>query len=403
MFEIEQLRHTLTFYKGASVIDGTNNLVSAEVTVGANQVTKCNLILSNDQTVGVGDSFALRLGYGSSLWTITAPPTLTTGSSGTNVTLLETLLKEHGALQQIPGTVFDTDTYNALRLYQGWYGLTQDGACGPITWGAVYRNTSYTPTEPGRFYIDSFRRTNEYITLDGVELKIPGVTNAPVTQVSLTQIAAIADIGVRLGYPVINDPTGIYQVGNAQNPQQNVENKSSTSAADLLFSTGKNYGNFNYIWDDRIYTRWFQAYWNEPELPIINDTDILEIDRASTSIDAPKFITNVLFKANTFYTYTIPYTTYGYTLDLASEGYNHEAGAADRRLRGATIEGIKNIASVRVTTYGRLGDMWLPGRACRLYQQDGTTLAGFWIIREHTMRYSVDGFTSSFYLQAMQF
>jgi peptidoglycan hydrolase-like protein with peptidoglycan-binding domain len=402
MQTIEQLRHTLTFLKGTTTIDGTGALVSAEVTVPANATTKCNLVLAAELGVGVGDSFTLALGYHSSLWTLPSKPTLSLGSSGSDVLLLEQLLKHHGALLQTPASTFDSDTRAALILFQGWYGLTADGVCGPVTWTAAYRNSHLTPINTGRFYIDSYRRTDELITLDAVQLKIPGVTNAPVTQVSLTYTASIADCGVRLGYPVIPDTTGTFQVGTAPNPQQNVENKSSTSAADLLFKTGQTYGNYNFIWDDRIFTRYFQAFWTETNPVVIYDTDILEIERANTSIDAPKQLLKIQWKANLFYDYTIPYTTYGYTLSLESEGFQHEEAAATRRLRGATIEGIKDIASVRVVTYGRLGNAWLPCRTVRLYQQDGTTLTNFWTIREHVLRYSASGFTSAFLMQAMQ-
>lgn len=402
MFTIESLRHSLTFTKGASNIDGTSNLVSAEVVVGANQNTKCNLVISTDQTATVGDSFTLKLGYHSSLWTLPNKPTLSLGSSGSDVLLLEQLLKQHGALQQTPGSSFDSDCRAAVILFQQWYGLTADGVVGPATWAAIYRNTDLTPMEPGRFYIDSFRRTDESITLDAVHLKINGVTNAAVTQVGLSLIDSVADCGTRLGYPVIPDSTGTFLVGTNASSGSPVENKSSTSAVDLLFSTGQRYANFNYLWDDRIFSRWFQAYWSEPSIPVIQDTDILEIERAATTIDSPKSLTNILFKPNTLFNYNIPYTTYGSTQDFTSEGYNQDSAAATRRLRGATMEGIKNVASVRVTTYGRLGASWLPGRAIRMFQQDGTNLTNSWIIREHTWRYSASGFTSSLLLQAMQ-
>lgn len=403
MLTIEQLRHTLTFQKGASSIDGTGNLVSAEIVVGANQNTKCNLVISTDQTATVGDSFTLRLGYGSSLWSLPSKPSLSLGSSGSDVLLLEGLLKQHGTLLQNPGSTFDSDTRNAVILFQQWYGLTADGACGPITWGAVYRNTSVTPTEPGKFYIDSFRRTGESITIDAVHLKINNVTNAPVTQVGLSLINSVADCGTRLNYPVVPDATGTFLVGTNSNPSNAVENKSSTSAVDLLFRTGQTYGNFNFLWDDRIFSRWFQAYWTEPTVPFIQDTEILELERANTTIDAPRSLTNILFKPNSFYSYSIPYTTYGSTLDFTSEGYHENAAAATRRLRGATIDGIKDVASVRLTTYGRLGASWLPGRCIRLGNQDGSGLLNFWVIREHSWRYSAAGFTSSLLLQAMQF
>jgi len=402
MQTIEQLRHTLSFLKGTTTIPATGALVSAEVSITANATTKCNLVLAEDVGVGVGDSFTLTIGYHSSLWTVPSKPTLSLGSSGADVLLLEQLLKSHGALLQAPASTFDSDTRAAVILFQGWYGLTADGVCGALTWAAVYRNSHLTPINTGRFYIDSYRRTDELITLDAVQLKIPNVTNSPVTQVSLTYTASIADCGVRLGYPVIPDATGTFQVGTAPNPQQNVENKSSTSAADLLFKTGQTYGNYNFIWDDRIFTRYFQAFWTEVSPVLIYDTEILEIERANTSIDAPKRLTNIQWKANLFYNYDIPYTTYGYTQDFASEGYQHEEAAATRRLRGATIEGIKDIASVRVSTYGRLGNAWLPCRTVRLYLQDGTINVNSWTVREHILRYSASGFTSSLLMQAMQ-
>jgi hypothetical protein len=400
---IEQLRHSLTFQKGASTIDGTNNLVSAEVVVGANKNTKCTLVISTDQTAVVGDSFNLKLGYGSSLWTLPSKPTLFLGSSGSDVLLLEGLLKQHGTLMQNPGSNFDSDTRNAVILFQQWYGLTADGICGPATWSAVYRNTAATPTEPGRFYIDSFRRTDESITIDAVHLKINNVTNAPVTQVGLSLINSVADCGTRLNYPVVPDSTGTFLVGTGASPVEVVENKSTTSAVDLLFGTGLMYGNFHFLWDDRIFSRWFRTYWDEPSLPLIQDTHILDFERASTTIDSPRELKNILFKPSTFYDYTISYTTYGSTLDLEGEGYHQDATAATRRLRGATIEGIRNVASIRLTTYGRLGASWLPGRCIAVGNLDGSGFANYWVIREHSLRYSAAGFTSSLLLQAMQF
>jgi hypothetical protein len=66
-----------------------------------------------------------------------APRTLVRGSRGEDVRLLQQLLQQAGFDPGPIDGIFGARTENAVKGFQRERGLTQDGAVGPITWGAL--------------------------------------------------------------------------------------------------------------------------------------------------------------------------------------------------------------------------------------------------------------------------
>lgn len=77
-------------------------------------------------------------------------PVLRKGSNGIAVKKMQHLLAAAGAMD--PANVsnydgaFGSGTESALKKFQGWAGGTQDGVCGPWTWGALMHTIDGIPT-----------------------------------------------------------------------------------------------------------------------------------------------------------------------------------------------------------------------------------------------------------------
>jgi hypothetical protein len=63
-------------------------------------------------------------------------PTLSQGSQGASVSLLQSLLNQHGANLTVDG-IFGPLTANAVRNFQRQAGITVDGIVGPVTWSKL--------------------------------------------------------------------------------------------------------------------------------------------------------------------------------------------------------------------------------------------------------------------------
>lgn len=75
-------------------------------------------------------------------------PTIQGGSWGEHVRYLEGSLYWASAQTQLyvdPNSTpcfFGSADTTALRNFQGWWGLTVDGICGPVTWGVIDYNNA---------------------------------------------------------------------------------------------------------------------------------------------------------------------------------------------------------------------------------------------------------------------
>lgn len=63
--------------------------------------------------------------------------TIRKGSAGEDVTALQTMLARLGYDCGTVDGIFGVKTAAAVKAYQAAKGLTQDGVCGPLTWGAI--------------------------------------------------------------------------------------------------------------------------------------------------------------------------------------------------------------------------------------------------------------------------
>lgn len=69
---------------------------------------------------------------------VTKLPTLRKGSTGEHVSIMQALLRHHGAGITVDGQ-FGPQTEQIVRYVQGTEGLVQDGICGPQTWSALLK------------------------------------------------------------------------------------------------------------------------------------------------------------------------------------------------------------------------------------------------------------------------
>jgi peptidoglycan hydrolase-like protein with peptidoglycan-binding domain len=74
---------------------------------------------------------------GSRTWARLDPPTVRKGSKGQAVTMLQQLLTDYGYDPGVIDGDFGPNTENAVKEFQGDYGLTVDGIVGPESWAAI--------------------------------------------------------------------------------------------------------------------------------------------------------------------------------------------------------------------------------------------------------------------------
>lgn len=73
---------------------------------------------------------------GPKTWARLDPPTIQHGASGDAVKLLQELLTFNGFPVAVDGA-FGPATETAVKAFQVWFALTQDGIVGPHTWTAL--------------------------------------------------------------------------------------------------------------------------------------------------------------------------------------------------------------------------------------------------------------------------
>lgn len=74
-------------------------------------------------------------------------PLLQRGSTGSSVSMLQDLLRQHGHPVEVDGD-FGPATEGAVRAFQGEHGLEVDGQVGPQTWGALGVSDQVPPGPP---------------------------------------------------------------------------------------------------------------------------------------------------------------------------------------------------------------------------------------------------------------
>lgn len=268
-----------------------------------------------------------------------------------------------------------------------------------------YGSTPGTIFNPGRFYVDSWQKVNEYFRIDAINFDY--VTNPYGTFTYTDQFMNQITNDVALDYgltPVLSTVDGGTYVGLAPTTAGPNVISSDTSKLDVIYKAGDLYGFFSYVFGGNLYTVAFNQYWSDASAPLIVDASLLALERNHNTIDTVRIIDGVLWRLpspGTFTPQTVNYVEYGETVDLENEGYNRDNLAATRRLWGYAMSACKDVRAVKVITYGRIGPEYLPGRRLRVGRQDGT--ADSWVIRSHTWNYSSAGFTSEFILQLPSF
>lgn len=398
MLNVRALKHDFKFRNGTLIANST--IEDVELRLSANQISTLTLKLSHDVGITFLDNIDVVMGYqDSDILPISAPyPTLQLNATGSNVTLVQNLLKEHGLYLIAVDGIFGNGTDTAVRTFQGIEGLTVDGVVGQSTWTALFKNSSYVSMKPGRFYVDSFQRKNEYFVAECIALNYATNPKGKHLYTGLTMNQIVNFVASDSGLRPVTSPSGTFIVGTTQDATQPCSIVSETSKLDACFTAGKNYGYFNFAYSDKLYSTNYARYWNEVAVPSIFNGEFLEYERNTTTIDTVRIIDSIKWKPNSqFSPATVSYVEYGDTRDLKPEGFHDSNTAASNRLWGYTVEETKNVRNIKIKTFGRLGAAWLPGRVLSVSNFDGT--ASRWVIRSHTWNYGSGGFTSTFELQ----
>ena len=398
MLNVRSLKHDFKFRNGTLIANST--IEDVELRLSANQISTLTLKLSHDVGIQFTDNIDVVMGYGDSdILPLNPPyPTLQLNSQGANVTLLQNLLKEHGFYLIAVDTVFGSGTDAAVRQFQTVEGLTVDGVVGQSTWTALFKNSSYVSMKPGRFYVDSFQKKNEYFVAECIALNYAANPKGKHTYTNLSMNQIIGFVASDSGLKPVTSSEGSFIVGTTQDAATACSISSNTSKLDAAFQAGQQYGYFNFAYSDKLYSTKYSKFWNEVAVPSIYDGEFIEYEKNTTTIDTVKIVDSVKWKPNSVFTpATISYVEYGDTRDLRSEGFQENITSASNRLWGYNIEETKNVRNLRIKTFARLGAAWLPGRVLSVGNQDGT--ASRWVIRSHTWNYGSGGFTSTFDLQ----
>lgn len=254
---------------------------------------------------------------------------------------------------------------------------------------------------PGRFYVDSWQKVNEYFRIDAINFNYVTDPYGSFTYTNQFMNQITNDVALDYGLtPVLATTNGGTYVGFAPDSASNNVISSDTSKLDVIFKAGDLYGFFSYMYGGNLYTVDFSQYWSDASAPLISDAELLALDRYHNTIDTVKTIDGVRWRlpsTGIYSTANISFVEYGRNLNLLSEGWNYNQDSATRRLRGVAVTECKDVRTVRVKTFGRIGSQYLPGRRLRVGRQDGTVDS--WVIRSHTWNYSASGFTSEFTLQ----
>lgn len=398
MLNVRALKHDFRFRNGTLIANSA--IEDVEIKLSANQLMTLSLKLSHDVGIQFTDNIDVTLGYlDSDILPISAPyPTLSLGANNANVTLLQNLLKEHGFYLIAVDTIFGSGTDTAVRQFQTVEGLTVDGIVGNSTWLALFKNSSYVSMKPGRFYVDSFQRKNEYFVAECIAINYAANPKAKQSYSGQTMNQIVTSVATDSGLRAITSAEGTFIVGTTQDAAQPCVLTSDTSKLDAVFQAGQRYSYFNFAFADKLYSHKYSKFWNEVAVPSIFDGEFIEYERNTTTIDTVKIVDSVKWKPNNQFTpATVSYVEYGDTRDLKPEGFHENITSASNRLWGYNIEETKNVRNLKIKTWGRLGAAWLPGRVLSIGNQDGT--ASRWVIRTHTWNYGSGGFTSTFNLQ----
>lgn len=402
---IKVLKHDFKFRSGFLIAN--SKVVDIEVKINSNEIMTLSIKLAppNDLDISFKDDIDLKIGYSDSdVNPITDPlPTLSQalGSTGANVQILQKLLKEHGYFLIATNTIFGATTDTAVRAFQTSNGLVSDGIVGSLTWNALFKNSSYYSLDFGKFYIDSFRKQNEYFIADAICYDFAGKTNAPLTYTNQTFNAVVGSIASNIGVGTVLTSGSTYIVGTTDDSANQCVH-SGSSVLDALFKLGTFYGHSNFIFAGRIYSWFYDRFWTDPEVPLILDTELLELERSQTTVDTTRVIDTIKWRLPSlgqFTPSTLTSVEYGDTTDLRGDGFYENSTSAYARLQGFSIDALKRIKTLSIKTYGRLGAAFLPGRVILVGNQDGT--ASRWVIREVTHNYGSAGFTTSFRLQSL--
>lgn len=402
---IRALKHDFRFRTGFLIAN--SKIVDIEVKINANELMTLSIKLAppNDLDISFKDDIDLKIGYDDSdVPPISSPyPTLSQalGSSGANVQTLQKLLKEHGYFTIATNTTFGPTTDSAVRAFQTSNGLTSDGIVGTNTWNALFKNSSYYSLDFGKFYIDSFRKRNEFFIADAINYDFAGKSNAPVSYSGQTFNAVVSSIASDFGFGTVLTSGSTYIVGTSATTGGPCIH-TGTSKLDALFKLGTLYGHSNFIFSGKVYSWFYSNFWSDPEVPLVLDTELLDLERSQTTVDTTRVLDSVQWRLpspGVFTPSTFTNVEYGDTTDLRSEGYYENSTAAFARLQGFAIIATSQIKSLKIKTYGRLGAAWLPGRVISVGNQDGTSSK--WVIRNVTHNYGSNGFTSSFDLQSL--
>lgn len=380
-----------------SAITATNNVVSIELKVVPNEITTLKVELDSDIGVTVGMSVDCWFGY---TWQdnnpYPNPATINQGSSGVAVQWAQTYLKHHGFWKPVVNSTFDSTMRTAVIAFQTAYNLTADGVIGSNTWAQLLKNSGYTALNPGRFYVDSIRRTDETFTVDCIGFNFNNITNSSYTILDSTFSNAMTVCANFLGYKPIVTANSSFIIGTNSNVATTGFNHiGSTSIINNFFKAGELYGFYNYLFDNKLYAWEFTEFWSEVGTPSIADTDIIGLERTDNSIDLTKQVNTVKWanpSAGQFTPSNISYVNYGNTVDLRGEGNYYNSTSASKRLNGHSLTQNSGSKQARLKTYGRTGKQWLPGRLIYIGNQNGTSSP--WIIKESVWSMSgQSGFT----------
>ncbi len=129
---VQELQTLLNYYFGIPALGGPIAVdgIFGAVTENRVKIAQYRYLLKQDGIVGSQTWQALR--------TNTAPiavkPTLRRGSQGTDVEIIQRLLKDGGFYQSAVDQVFGPQTEASVRAFQRDRRLVGDGVVGPKTW-----------------------------------------------------------------------------------------------------------------------------------------------------------------------------------------------------------------------------------------------------------------------------
>lgn len=267
-----------------------------------------------------------------------------------------------------------------------------------------YRSAPGNVFNPGKYYVDSWQKVNEYFRLDAINIDYVTNPYGSVTYTDQTITQIVNDVSTEYSVtPVLPTIGASTIVGLAPTSAGPNTITSDSSKIDALFVASDLYAFFSYIYGGNLYCVAFEQYFADAGI-LIEDAELLALERNHNTIDTVKTVDGIRWRlpsTGVFSPANVNYVEYGKTFDATSEGFNYNINSATRRYYGVPSLNCKDVRLVRVKTFGRIGTGYLPGRKLRVGRQDGT--ADNWVIRSHTWNFSASGFTSDFILQLPSF